>query len=94
MSQALAGFAPPVGARTERRSIDCDQGNWEQKLGAFEQLEGADEKSAVALARHRAKREGLKCVALRMHGGYLVIWRTGRGGPTSESGHFMLQYSR
>ena len=88
MSQALAGFAPSVGAWTDRNAIDCDQGNWEQTLGAFEELEGADEKSAVALARHRARREGLQCVAVRMHDGYLVVWRTGRGGPTSESGHF------
>jgi hypothetical protein len=77
-----------VGAQKESKPIHCPQGNWEQTLGAFEELEGAAEKSAVALARHRANRVGLQCIALRMPGGYLVVWRTGRGGPTCESGHF------
>ena len=66
MQKAFAGPAPPVGASIDDAYVECDQGNWEQKLGDFEALEGADLESSVALARLRAARVGLQCVAMRI----------------------------
>ena len=94
MPRDLSGSVPTSGTLHSKDDIECDAANWPQVIGDFEALQGDDLESSLQLARLRAKRVALHCVVMRVQGGHLVVWLTGRGAPTCESGHFMVRTYR